>query len=903
MKRSAFIICLTYVIVAAVWFIFIFLVSPSVLPASDEPVFPYQLSFLLFIAFSCFFFLFAFWWMLARERHSENQHQKLFEENPQSMWIFSQQNLRILAVNAAAIEEYGYSRAEFIGMCLTSLVPADDVPLLEEIISQAPPLRPFSDNLVLRHKSKSGEQFFVQISSRKITFNGTEARLVIAANIDVQHKGLIKVQQLNHQLKNIRKALSASSIVLRLNRKGEVQFMNGKFISLFQIKEEEVYGPEVFEGIWSRLTMFQKGRIIQTVRKGETWQGEIKVLNSEAQEPTWVDTKIIPVKDEQQSIEEFFIIGYNISDKKKAEEELIRREKLFRSLVDSHSNYLIRIGQEGHFTYANQPFLRKFGLSTEVLHSTFFRQMIIAEDLEEYQKAERFCHENPEQIFLLEVRTTDREGKISWSSWELTGIAEKDGKTRVIQGLGRDISPQRKAELDLKKYTHRLDLVLDSIGEGFFNMDRNWKLLKVNREFERLTGSSREKMIGLYLLEVLPFMADSPFYPYLEAALEDGSHIRFEEYSTQLNKWLEINLFPYQDGLSGYFRDVSRKKKAELEVKQALLRYDTLTKATYDTIWEWDLINQTTHWNDGIFRNFHYAPEEVESTPEWWRSRLHPEDYDRVVDGIHEHIEQKKGAWVAEFRFKAANGDYRFVLDRGYVIYNENGVPVRMIGAMQDIHQEREYQEEIKKLSLVARKTQNGVIITDKDGYIEWVNESFTQLCGSTLEEVKGRKPGEFLQGPQSQPEVIARIRRLLDLKAEFSEEIINYHRNGTPYWVRMDISPVLDEKGELIKFIAIETDITERKQFEQRLQQQNEQLKEIAWISSHEIRGPVASILGLISLYDHSSPEAPFNKEILLHLLNVTQQLDKVIYRIVNKTFEVDEIQKEKSSSTRGKI
>ena len=884
MRNSAVIVSLTYFLGASLWLILSDRDFLSHLTAADPFSNSFERNVLLLLVTSSILLFFIVQRASGAARKAESQCWQLLENSPQPIWIIDQQDFSVQQVNKAAIEIYGYSREEFSKMSLRELSAPKEGLLpdpTDPLFLKAAP--------ILQHRKKSGESFYVQLSFFPVYFNEREAIKVLAVDIDARQQAYLEAGTLNHKLKSIRNALSASSMVLRLCSEGKVQFMNQKFIDLFGIKPTDIQQPLNYEFFCSGISDFLKARIILSIRQGKSWKGELKIFNTEG-DICWIDTRIVPVKNEQQTIEEYIIIGQDITAKKQREKELIQREKLFRSLVDSHSNFLVRFSPEGYFTFASQRFLDKMSLNKEELESTTFQQSVVPEDLDKFRRAKSFCLTHPDQITLVEIRIADKKGDISWSSWEFIGVAGSNGTTSLIQGLGRDTSPQKKAELDLKKYTRRLDLVLDSIGEGFFNVDRNWKLLKVNREFERLTGKERKEILGKYLLEVLPFMADSPFFPYLEAALEEGKHMRFEEYSTQLNKWLEVNFFPYQDGLSGYFRDVSQKKKAELEVKQTLLRYDTLTKATYDTIWEWDLINQTTHWNDGIFRNFNYSRDEIENTRLWWRSKIHPDDDNRVVQGIYEHIEQKKGAWTAEYRFKAANGDYRFVLDRGYVIYNDSEVPVRMIGAMQDVHQEWEYREEIKKLSLVARKTKNSVIITDKDGYIEWVNESFHQLCGYTLEEIKGRKPGDFLQGPQSQPEVIARIRQLLELKEDFTEEIINYNKSGTPYWVRMDVSPVLDKEGALIKFIAIETDITQRKHFEQRLQQQNEQLKEIAWISSHEIRGPVASILGLISLYDHKYPEAPFNKEILLHLLSVTEQLDKVIHRIVNKTFEVDE-------------
>jgi PAS domain S-box-containing protein len=890
MRKSPFATIIVYFLIGALWMALGSFVLLAYNESTEEASFFQHLKNILFIASAAAFFFYFTRLSFRFIKKSGNQYRQLFNDNPQPMLIYRQGDLKILDINKAATEKYRYDRATFLNLNMRTLIPAEDASQLEKIVSQAPPVRSLSDDLIVRHKKKSGELFYVQITSRQITYQGQSARLVLALDIDAKHKAEQKVRRLNHKLKNIQEALSVSAIVLIVGKEGEVQFANQQFLIFFQAEPEQVLHKR-YEYFCQALHPLQIARILAVVAKGTMWQGELKVIN-EARQQLWIDTKVIPVKNEQQQIEEYILIGYDITEKKQAQEELARREKLFRSLVDSQTNYLVRIDLNGQYTYANNRFLQKFGYTLNELIGTHYHDTVIPEDAEKCREAERFCKEKPEQITLLEIRKPDKQGNIFWNSWEFVGIAGKDGQTTVMQGLGQDITPQRQAEQDLKKYTQRLDLVLDSIGEGFFTMDKSWRLLKVNREFERMVGQPKEKLQNGFLPDVLPFMADAPFYPYLQATLEKGSNTSFEEYSSQLNKWFEVNLYPFQDGVSGYFRDVTKKKEAELEVKQTLQRYDTLSKATYDTIWEWDLTRNTLQWNTGLSRIFNYTEEEVDNTHEWWEARLHPDDRERISRGIFKHIEEKKGAWTAEYRFKNADGTYHYVLDRGYVIYDEHQKPVRMIGAMQDINQQRQFQEEIQKLSLVARKTQNGVIITDKDGFIEWINESFSQLCGYKLEEVKGKKPGHFLQGPQSQPRVRENIRRMLKLKVDFSEEIINYHKSGIPYWVRMDISPVFDEEGRLIKFIGIETDITERKKFEHRLQQQNDQLKEIAWISSHEIRGPVASILGLISLYDHSTPEATFNKEILQHLEEVTKRLDAVIHRIVNKTYAVDEMQ-----------
>lgn len=125
-----------------------------------------------------------------------------------------------------------------------------------------------------------------------------------------------------------------------------------------------------------------------------------------------------------------------------------------------------------------------------------------------------------------------------------------------------------------------------------------------------------------------------------------------------------------------------------------------------------------------------------------------------------------------------------------------------------------------RTLASVADKTFEAVIITDKDGIIEWVNAGFTTITGYTLAEAKGKKPGELLQGPETDKETVGRIREKLKEKKIFKEEILNYHKDGRKYWLSLSITPVLDINGNVEKFIAIESDITELKNHRLQLEQ-----------------------------------------------------------------------------------
>jgi PAS domain S-box-containing protein len=130
----------------------------------------------------------------------------------------------------------------------------------------------------------------------------------------------------------------------------------------------------------------------------------------------------------------------------------------------------------------------------------------------------------------------------------------------------------------------------------------------------------------------------------------------------------------------------------------------------------------------------------------------------------------------------------------------------------------RREAEQLQMLSLVARFTDNAVIITDREGHIEWVNEGFTRISGYTLDEVVGRKPGHFLQGPETDPETVKLMSQAIHNGESIQTEIVNYTKDGRPYWLAINISPVYDHQHNLIRFIAIESDITHQKEMERML-------------------------------------------------------------------------------------
>lgn len=142
----------------------------------------------------------------------------------------------------------------------------------------------------------------------------------------------------------------------------------------------------------------------------------------------------------------------------------------------------------------------------------------------------------------------------------------------------------------------------------------------------------------------------------------------------------------------------------------------------------------------------------------------------------------------------------------------------QLVNSLRVSRQQRDDQTAIARLSMVAKKTSNGVVITDAKGKIEWLNEGFTRLSGYTLNEAKGKAPGELLQGPQTDPATLARISNALAKQQGFEEELLNYRKDGSRYWVHISCNPLPKSEHGSEGFIAIQSDISESKAHEEAL-------------------------------------------------------------------------------------
>jgi PAS domain S-box-containing protein len=306
----------------------------------------------------------------------------------------------------------------------------------------------------------------------------------------------------------------------------------------------------------------------------------------------------------------------------------------------------------------------------------------------------------------------------------------------------------------------------------------------------------------------------------------------------------------------GVSYDITESKKAPELLRKSEFRLRMLFNSAHDAIFTMD--NKTfIDCNDATLRIFQCTKDQIVGQTPYRYSPLHQPDGRLSEESAMEKI---NGALAGKpqffewkhIRYDGTPFDAEVSLNR---LDLEGEVQIQAI--VRDVSERKRAEEENRQLAMVANTTTNMVLLGNSEGYIEWVNPAFTRVTGYTLEEVIGKKPGKLLQGPNSNKMVADFIRSRIKSGLGFKEvEIVNYKKDGTPFWASIEVQPISDKAGKVVQFVAIESDITERIATSQALMDRNEDLLKInaeldrfVYSASHDLRAPISSLLGLIEV------------------------------------------------------
>ncbi len=452
------------------------------------------------------------------------------------------------------------------------------------------------------------------------------------------------------------------------------------------------------------------------------------------------------------------------------------------------------------------------------------------------------------------LQMTDGRIKFIEERWEVLHNAQ--GEPLRALGTCRDVTEQRAAETELHRTHELLRAVADNITDAVFVKDLQGRYLLFNEAAARFVGRPVGEVLG---------RDDTALFGPEDARVIQESDRRVME-SNQVHTTEEVltaagvtrtylaTKAPYRDGngnvigLVGISRDITARMAAEARIRESEERFRLLSRATNDAIWDWDLATGKLWWNEGFETLFGFARAEVEASIESWTNRIHPDDHQTVVAAIHRTIDGDAASWSGEYRFRRKDGSYAYVLDRGHVIRDAQGQPVRMIGGMTDLTQRRQAEEKLREQAALLDAAHEAILVKDSADRIIYWNRGAERIYGWTAAEALGHRSVELLHADAGK--FSDALASLLE-RGEWQGEMSKRTKDNRAIIVEVRWTLVRDEHGNPKSILAINTDLTERKKVEQQFlrAQRMESIGTLAGGIAHDLNNILAPILMSVQL------------------------------------------------------
>ncbi|MFD0794585.1 PAS domain S-box protein [Mucilaginibacter litoreus] len=489
--------------------------------------------------------------------------------------------------------------------------------------------------------------------------------------------------------------------------------------------------------------------------------------------------------------------------------------------------------------------------------------------------------------FELETETVTLAGEVKHLSW--TAI-NRDGKWYAS---GRDTTYQQQ----LIKETQQLSLVASKIKNGVVISNAHDEVIWINEAFENITGYNLKDVKGKFLGEVLkgrPVDAEAE-KALIEARKNNRSYevelAMVSRYGQQL--WVSITNSPIYnaDGsVEKYIRiviDITKRKKAEQEVE--VLSF--AARKSPSGIMIRDAKGHIIWMNEAMEHIIGYKLNELKG--QTVGTLLIGEDTNLEVFQSALQAVKENRPYEVEIKIYKKDGSTAWVFISNSPLFNDTGNLERQIGVMVDISERKKIEEQLTMLSLVASKTNSGVVINNSQGKVEWVNNAFEQITGYTIDDVRDKHLGDSLKGELTDISIIQKARELSEKKQSFEVDLLIYRKDGQPLWISVINSVIIGDKGKVDKYIETIIDITAKKKAELELIAAKEEALQLSrakdmfiGVMSHEIRTPLNAVIGMSHLLLEDNPHESqkenlsilkFSAENLMTLINDVLDFTKI--------------------------
>lgn len=426
----------------------------------------------------------------------------------------------------------------------------------------------------------------------------------------------------------------------------------------------------------------------------------------------------------------------------------------------------------------------------------------------EFTGLHRNGHEFPIELSIAPIKMA---GKYEFSAFihDITGRKQAEEKLQAAR--------QHEAEA-----LSELRAMLDTSGEGFWKVDQSGRIIEVNDAYCHIIGYTRDEIVGAHVSKFEAIeQTPEEIAAHIRLVIEQGSD-RFETRHRHRDGHLvdievSISFIAETNCLIVFLHDVTERKLAQIELQHNQYLLNEAQRLGQLGSWELNLASSDLRWSDEVYRIFELDPARFSPSYENFLNVIHPDDRDRVNRTYTQSLENRQPYDIVH-RLQFADGRTKWVREHCTSEFDASGKPLRSVGAVQDITEQYLAAEQLR-IAAATFKAQEAILITDPDANILRVNQAFEDLSGYSAEELLGKNPRILRSGRHDKAFYRAMWSELLDT-GKWSGEIWDRRKDGEIYPKFMTITAVYDDHHQLTHYVALSSDISQRKQSEQEIHQ-----------------------------------------------------------------------------------
>jgi PAS domain S-box-containing protein len=530
---------------------------------------------------------------------------------------------------------------------------------------------------------------------------------------------------------------------------------------------------------------------------------------------------------------------------------------------------VLLVDANGQISWVNEGFTRLTGRTLDEVKNQPALSLIRRDLTPEDTVLALTQHALRGETFRGTVVVSGADGLERWLDLELQPNHDALSQFSGFMQIGTDITAQKQTQKRLEAAMRESSTLLST-----FEMhsivsvaDRQGNIIEVNDAFCDISGYTREELLGQNHRILSSGTHPDEFWAGMWADISIGKPWRADVCDKTKQGsffWVDNIVTPFigDDGLAERYvsirTDITARKSAELALQASEAFLDRAGRIAGVGGWHVDLLTGKIAWSK-VTKQMHDVSDDFEPDLATAINFYAPEARPIIERAVEVGIKEGKG-WDLELPFITATGRPIWVRAVGEVEF-ANGVPVALVGAFQDITDRRNRDEELHLLEACVGRINDAILIT-KANVADWLgpeivfaNPAFETLTGFSVAEVVGKTP-RILQGPETDRAELGLIKSALLRGDSHRTELLNYTKAGVAYWIEIDISPVRSTTGEITHFVAVERDVTGRREqaaalYEAVLRAEQATASKGQFLAnmSHEIRTPMNAIIGMLAL------------------------------------------------------